>query len=70
MNIVLLAIMYIAYNLFWYLNYTFYSHNFKYSYTNLREKIVGEGTHASLMNENSYYIDIQTNNNSSSNESK
>lgn len=40
MNIVLLAIIYIAYNLFWYLNYTSYSHNFKYSYTNLREKIV------------------------------
>lgn len=39
-NIVLLAITYIAYNLFWYLNYVSYSHNFKYSYKNLREKIV------------------------------
>ncbi len=40
MNIGLLAITYIAYNLFWYLNYVSYSHNFKYSYKNLREKIV------------------------------
>ena len=39
-NIGLLAITYIAYNLFWYLNYVSYSHNFKYSYKNLREKIV------------------------------
>lgn len=35
-----LAITYIAYNLFWYLNYVSYSHNFKYSYKNLREKII------------------------------
>lgn len=40
MNIGLLTITYIAYNLFWYLNYISYSHNFKYSYQNLREKIV------------------------------
>ena len=40
LNIGLLAITYIAYNLFWYLNYVSYSHNFKYSYKNLREKIV------------------------------
>lgn len=40
MNIGLLAITYIAYNLFWYLNHVSYSHNFKYSYKNLREKIV------------------------------
>lgn len=40
MNIGLLAITYIAYNLFWYLNYVSYSHNFKYSYKNLREKII------------------------------
>lgn len=39
-NIGLLAITYTAYNLFWYLNYVSYSHNFKYSYKNLREKIV------------------------------
>ena len=39
-NILLLAITYIAYNLFWYLNYVSYSHNFKYSYKNLREKII------------------------------
>ena len=40
MNIGLLAITYIAYNLFWYLNYVSYSHNFKYSYRKLREKII------------------------------
>ncbi len=40
LNIGLLAITYIAYNLFWYLNYVSYSHNFKYSYKNLREKII------------------------------
>lgn len=40
LNIGLLAITYIAYNLFWYLNYISYSHNFKYSYKNLREKII------------------------------
>lgn len=40
LNIGLLALTYIAYNLFWYLNYVSYSHNFKYSYKNLREKIV------------------------------
>ena len=39
-NIALLAITYIAYNLFWFLNYISYSHNFKYSYRNLREKII------------------------------
>lgn len=39
-NISLLAITYIAYNLFWYLNYVSYSHTFKYSHKNLREKIV------------------------------
>lgn len=39
-NILLLALTYIAYNLFWYLNYVSYSHNFKYSYKNLREKII------------------------------
>ena len=41
-NIGLLAITYISYNLFWYLNYISYSHNFKYSYKNLREKIVNK----------------------------
>ena len=40
LNIGLLAITYIAYNLFWYLNYISYSHNFKYSYKNLRKKII------------------------------
>lgn len=40
LNIGLLAITYIAYNLFWYLNSVSYSHNFKYSYKNLREKII------------------------------
>lgn len=40
MNIGLLAIVYTAYNLFWYLNYTSYSHNFKYSYRKLRERII------------------------------
>lgn len=40
LNIALLAITYIAYNLFWYLNYVSYSHNFKYSYKSIREKIV------------------------------
>lgn len=40
LNIGLLAVTYIAYNLFWYLNYVSYSYNFKYSYKNLREKIV------------------------------
>jgi len=39
-NIGLLAITYVAYNLFWYLNYISYSFNFKYSYKNLRERIV------------------------------
>ena len=39
-NIAFLAITYIAYNLFWFLNYISYSHNFKYSYKNLREKII------------------------------
>ncbi len=40
MNIGLLTITYIAYNLFWYLNYVSYSNNFKYNYKNLKEKIV------------------------------
>lgn len=40
LNIILLLITYIAYNLFWYLNYVSYSNNFKYSYKNLREKII------------------------------
>lgn len=40
LNICFLAFTYIAYNLFWYLNYVAYSHNFKYSYRNLREKII------------------------------
>ncbi len=39
-NIGLLAITYTVNNLFWYLNYVSYSHNFKYSYKNLREKII------------------------------
>lgn len=39
-NIIFLAGTYIAYNLFWYLNYVSYSYNFKYSYKNLREKII------------------------------
>lgn len=40
LNIGMLAITYIAYNLFCYLNTISYSHNFKYSYKNLREKII------------------------------
>jgi len=40
LNIVFLAITYVCYNLFWYLNYVSYSYNFKYSYQNLREKII------------------------------
>ena len=40
LNIGLLACTYIAYNLFWYLNYVSYSNNFTYSYKNLREKII------------------------------
>ncbi|MCM1052804.1 MAG: ABC transporter ATP-binding protein/permease [Ruminococcus sp.] len=40
LNIGLLALTYIAYNLFWYLNYKAYAHNFKYSYKNLREKVI------------------------------
>ena len=39
-NIGLLSITFIINNLFWYLNYVSYSHNFKYSYKNLREKII------------------------------
>ena len=39
-NIGLLAITYIAHNLCWYLNYASYSYNFKYSYKNLKEKII------------------------------
>ncbi len=38
-NIFYLAITYIIYNTFWYLNYVSYSYNFKDSYRNLREKI-------------------------------
>lgn len=74
LNICLLSITYISYNLLWYLNYTSYSHNFKYSYKNLREKIivlnkgkiVGQGSHKELMKDNEYYINLQTNNCSSS----
>ena len=40
MNILSLSIVYIIHNLSWYLNYVSYSHNFKYSYQQLREKIV------------------------------
>lgn len=40
MNIGFLTFAYIAHNLFWYLNYISYSYNFKYSYQNLREKII------------------------------
>ena len=40
LNIGLLALTYIFYNIFWYLNYLSYSYNFKYSYKNLREKII------------------------------
>lgn len=32
-----------------------------------QDKIVGQGTHKELMKDNKYYIDIQTNNYSSSN---
>ena len=39
-NIGLLAVTYIAHNLFWYLYYVSYSHNFQYSYRSLREKII------------------------------
>ncbi len=42
LNIFLLFSTYISYNLFWYLNYTSYSYNFKYSYKNLREKIINK----------------------------
>lgn len=40
LNIGFLSLTYLVYNLFWYLNYVSYSHNFKYSYKNLREKII------------------------------
>lgn len=40
LNIGLLAVSYIAYNLMWYVNYIAYSHNFQYCYQNLREKII------------------------------
>lgn len=40
LNIGSLSLTYLVYNLFWYLNYVSYSHNFKYSYKNLREKII------------------------------
>ena len=39
-NIGLLASTYIIHNLFWYLYYVSYSYNFKYSYRNLREKVI------------------------------
>lgn len=39
-NILLLAVTYISYNLFNYLNYVSYSYNFKFSYKNLREKVI------------------------------
>lgn len=39
-NLFLLAVTYISYNLFNYLNYVSYSYNFKYSYNNLREKVI------------------------------
>lgn len=42
MNILFLAITYVAYNLSWYLNYVAYSHNFKYSYKRIREKIINK----------------------------
>lgn len=42
LNIGFLAITYLIYNLFWYLNYVSYSHNFQYSYKNLREKIINK----------------------------
>ncbi len=42
LNILLLACTYIAYNLFLYLNYVSYSYNFKYSYKNIREKIMNK----------------------------
>lgn len=42
LNILFLAITYTAYNLFWYLDYVSYSYNFKYSYKNLREKIINK----------------------------
>ncbi len=40
LNIGLLFVTYISYNLFWYLNYLSYSYNFTYSYKRLREKVV------------------------------
>lgn len=40
LNIGLLLVTYVSYNVFWYLNYVSYSNNFTYSYSNLREKIV------------------------------
>lgn len=40
LSILFLGVTYVAYNLFWFLNYVSYSYNFKYSYRNLREKIV------------------------------
>ncbi|MFV0250226.1 MAG: ABC transporter ATP-binding protein [Bacilli bacterium] len=39
-NIVYLAISYLFYSIFWYINYTSYSYNFKYSYKKLRDKII------------------------------
>lgn len=40
LNIAFLGLTYIFYNLFWFLNYTSYSHCFKYNYKKLRGKIV------------------------------
>lgn len=40
LSILFLGVTYVSYNLFWFLNYVSYSYNFKYSYRNLREKIV------------------------------
>lgn len=40
LNIFFLFLTYIFYNLFWYLNYVSYTNNFRYSYQNLREKII------------------------------
>lgn len=39
-NIFLLMAIYLIYNLFWYLNYVAYSYNFKYSYQNIRERVI------------------------------
>jgi len=41
-NILFLFWGYIAYNFSWYLNYVSYTNNFRYSYPNLREKIMNQ----------------------------